>query len=146
MKNLILILISLCLFVSCGNNKKKSDNEVQVVSEQKMIALSFDDGPNTTTTVQMLDMLEKHGVKGSFYVIGKNINDFFHKAEKLIFELPYFAVWTSAVGRRIEDNSIVCMTSAFFSFCEFNTVINNKTYIGNTVKCCIFFSPRCHAF
>ena len=75
MKNFILILISVCLFVSCGTNKKKADNGDQVVAEQKLIALSFDDGPNTTTTVQMLDMLEKHGVKGSFYVIGKYIND-----------------------------------------------------------------------
>lgn len=87
MKNLILIFISLCLFVSCGNNKKKSDNEVQVVSEQKMIALSFDDGPNTTTTVQMLDMLEKHGVKGSFYVIGKNINDTTAAVMKRAFDM-----------------------------------------------------------
>ncbi len=44
-------------------------------AQDKLIALSFDDGPNTTTTVHMLDVLKKHGVKASFFVIGKNINE-----------------------------------------------------------------------
>ena len=44
-------------------------------SQNKLVALSFDDGPNTTTTVQMLDVLKKHNVKASFFVIGKNINE-----------------------------------------------------------------------
>lgn len=43
--------------------------------QQKLVALSFDDGPNTETTVRMLDMLKKHDVKASFFVIGKNINE-----------------------------------------------------------------------
>lgn len=44
-------------------------------AQKKLVALSFDDGPNTETTVKMLDVLKKHGVKASFFVIGKNIND-----------------------------------------------------------------------
>ena len=42
-------------------------------AQEKLIALSFDDGPNLTTTVKMLDVLKKHGVKASFFCIGKNI-------------------------------------------------------------------------
>ena len=38
------------------------------------ISLTFDDGPNTTTTVQVLDLLEKYNVKASFFLIGQNIN------------------------------------------------------------------------
>lgn len=41
--------------------------------EKKYCALSFDDGPNVTTTVRMLDVLEKHGVTASFFILGKNI-------------------------------------------------------------------------
>lgn len=41
----------------------------------KVIALTFDDGPNTDTTNEMLDMLEKHQVVASFFLIGNNIND-----------------------------------------------------------------------
>ena len=48
-------------------------NTLMMHAQEKLIALSFDDGPNTTTTVHMLDVLKKHGVKASFFVIGKNI-------------------------------------------------------------------------
>lgn len=43
-------------------------------AQKKYVALSFDDGPNTTVTVKMLNVLKKHGVKASFFVIGNNIN------------------------------------------------------------------------
>ncbi len=47
----------------------------EIPVEAKYIALTFDDGPNTTTTAQVLDMLEKHDVTASFFLIGNNIND-----------------------------------------------------------------------
>jgi len=42
---------------------------------KKLVALTFDDGPNTTTTTQVLDKLERYGVVASFFLIGQNIND-----------------------------------------------------------------------
>ncbi len=39
----------------------------------KYISLSFDDGPNTTTTKEVLDVLAKHGVVASFFVVGERI-------------------------------------------------------------------------
>lgn len=39
----------------------------------KIAALTFDDGPNTVTTPQVLDILEKYGVPASFFVCGNNI-------------------------------------------------------------------------
>ena len=41
----------------------------------KVIALTFDDGPNTSTTTEVLDVLEKYGVRGTFFLIGDNINE-----------------------------------------------------------------------
>ena len=41
----------------------------------KVIALTFDDGPNTDCTPYVLDVLEKYGAKASFFVIGDNINE-----------------------------------------------------------------------
>ena len=38
-------------------------------------SLTFDDGPNLTTSIRMLDVLERHKVRASFFVCGKNIND-----------------------------------------------------------------------
>ena len=44
-------------------------------SSSKLIALSFDDGPNNSTTPEVLDVLEEFDVPASFFVIGQNIND-----------------------------------------------------------------------
>ncbi|MBQ8012412.1 MAG: polysaccharide deacetylase family protein [Oscillospiraceae bacterium] len=40
----------------------------------KVIALTFDDGPNTTTTNEILDLLEEYNAVASFFLIGDNIN------------------------------------------------------------------------
>ena len=37
------------------------------------MALTFDDGPNATTTPQALDILAKYKIKATFFVQGKNI-------------------------------------------------------------------------
>ena len=39
------------------------------------IALTFDDGPNTTITPQVLDILEEHGIVASFFLIAQNITE-----------------------------------------------------------------------
>ena len=38
------------------------------------ISLTFDDGPNTVTTPEVLDVLEQYKIKASFFLIGQNIN------------------------------------------------------------------------
>ena len=44
------------------------------MENKKLVALTFDDGPNTTTTMQVLDLIEQYGITASFYVVGNNIN------------------------------------------------------------------------
>ena len=39
----------------------------------KLISLTFDDGPNTVTTPQVLDILEEHGIVASFFLIADSI-------------------------------------------------------------------------
>lgn len=46
----------------------------EIDPSKPMIALTFDDGPNTTTTSQVLDKLELYGVPASFFLVGNNIN------------------------------------------------------------------------
>ena len=36
-------------------------------------ALTVDDGPNTSITPQVLDVLEEHGIVGTFFLIADNI-------------------------------------------------------------------------
>jgi len=41
------------------------------ITEEKIVALTFDDGPDENHTLQILDILEKQQVRGNFFVIGK---------------------------------------------------------------------------
>jgi len=63
MKNISLIF-ALLAFVACREPQEK-----------KIIALTFDDGPNVTITPQVLDILEEFDVKASFFLEGRFIND-----------------------------------------------------------------------
>lgn len=57
---------------------EKGENPVRTAEElagKKVIALTFDDGPNTGVTNEVLDVIEEYGIKASFFVIGQNIDD-----------------------------------------------------------------------
>lgn len=54
--------------------------------DKKYIALTFDDGPNTVTTPQVLEMLKKDNVTASFFLVGNNINEESAKAARECFE------------------------------------------------------------
>jgi polysaccharide deacetylase family sporulation protein PdaB len=45
--------------------------KVSGTSSEKKIALTFDDGPDATFTPQILNVLKEHGVKATFFLIGK---------------------------------------------------------------------------
>lgn len=66
-----------------GGKTEESDMNEEV----KYIALTFDDGPNTTTTNEVLDMLEKHEVIASFFLIGNNINEESASAVKRAYDM-----------------------------------------------------------
>lgn len=44
-------------------------------ADDKLIALTFDDGPSTKATGRILDLLEKNGGTATFFVVGYNIED-----------------------------------------------------------------------
>ena len=77
MTRLILLALSIML-ASCGpRTSSKPENQTQEPAEEptKLIALTFDDGPNDITTPKVLDILEEHNIPASFFVIGQFIND-----------------------------------------------------------------------
>ncbi len=47
-----------------------------VKTEEKIIALTFDDGPHSKYTPQILDLLEEHDAKATFFVVGKQAEKF----------------------------------------------------------------------
>lgn len=65
---LIAAALAMC---SAGSVSAWADAE----TEPKLIALTFDDGPNTHTTPQVLDLLEEYDADASFFLIGNNITE-----------------------------------------------------------------------
>lgn len=63
-------------------------------SSEKVIALTFDDGPNEPYTSQILDILNHYGVKATFFVIGKNVELYPETAKRIV-----------ADGHALEDHS-----------------------------------------
>lgn len=49
--------------------------KVSYEGNKKLVFLTFDDGPNTTITPQVLKTLKANGVRGTFFVVGRAIND-----------------------------------------------------------------------
>lgn len=64
------LLLASCATTNSGDGMEKK----KTVKADKLVALTFDDGPNTTTTKEVLDVLQKHGVVATFFLIGVNIN------------------------------------------------------------------------
>ena len=44
-------------------------------NNKPLAALTFDDGPNTITTPQVIEKLKKYGVRASFFLVGDNITE-----------------------------------------------------------------------
>lgn len=99
----------------------------------KYIALSFDDGPNTTITPMVLDVLEENGVKASFFVIGQNINE----------ESAVVMQRAAAMGCTIENHSMTHQRMSRFDEQTIKDEIAKtdalvEKYVGRTPK---FFRP-----
>ncbi len=45
----------------------------QVKTDQKVVALTYDDGPNPPYTNRLMEVLEQFGVKATFFVIGRQV-------------------------------------------------------------------------
>ena len=70
---LLVILVILSLVFSSFSQENKtvySSNS----NGQNRIALTFDDGPHPKITPKIIDILDKHNVKATFFVIGVNID------------------------------------------------------------------------
>ena len=61
-------------------------NVVRLNTDQKIVALTFDDGPQPPYTDQLLDVLAKHNVKATFFVIGNRIEKYPETSHRLIAE------------------------------------------------------------
>lgn len=82
-KKITVAVLSLCIIFSA---MPIAVNAVEN-TETKYIALTFDDGPNTTTTSDILNILAEYDAKASFFLIGNNINDESAKSVKRAYDM-----------------------------------------------------------
>ena len=113
-----------------GNNSSNSGSSIN--PNGKMIALTFDDGPSSTTS-QVLDVLDKYDVKATFFLIGQNING----NTRSILERQ------NASGHELANHSYTHSDMTRMSWSTIQNEINQtnnliKQYTGQTAK---FFRP-----
>ena len=71
-----LCLIITLLFAFCIPTSAESAVYQRNDKAGKKVALTFDDGPHPIYTGRILDILEKYGVRATFFVIGRNIENY----------------------------------------------------------------------
>lgn len=52
----------------------------------KVIAITFDDGPNPETTPRLLDYLKERGIKATFFLVGKNAAAYPNVVQRILAE------------------------------------------------------------
>lgn len=102
-----------------GNTVKRIDYELD--PSKPTIAITFDDGPNATTTMEILDVLEKYQVRASFFLIGTNINDESAKSVKRAYDL----------GCDIENHS---KTHSYMDKMTADEIKDEVAYVNDKVK------------
>ena len=77
-RRVILVLAALLASLSssmCAWQAAQPADAPAQLPQQKLIALTFDDGPRRSTTTRLLDGLAERGVKATFFLIGRQIAD-----------------------------------------------------------------------
>ncbi|WP_010249331.1 glycoside hydrolase family 11 protein [Acetivibrio cellulolyticus] len=96
---------------------------------KKLIALTFDDGPNTSLTPLVLDKLDKYKVPATFMMVGQNVND---STKSVIDRIV-------SSGHEIGNHSWAYSSMDTMSDADIKTSLNNTTtaiqkYSGQTPK------------
>jgi len=75
---MLLFLLTLPFSVRGGVGERKDIANVYSHKENSdmKIAMTFDDGPHGTKTSEILDILKKHSVPATFFVIGENVEKY----------------------------------------------------------------------
>jgi len=55
-------------------------------NHHKVVALTFDDGPNEPYTSEILDILDTYNIKGTFFCVGKNVELYPDTAKRIVDE------------------------------------------------------------
>lgn len=89
--------------------------KITPLKQEKVIALTFDDGPWPSNTPKVLDILKKNNIKATFFMVGEAIKDHPQLAKRVVAEGHVVANHTwhhwyhklspSAAAREIDDTT-----------------------------------------
>ncbi len=121
-------LLGLILLGTIGSDEP-GDPIDPIDPNKKLIALTFDDGPDNTMTPKVLDRLEKYKAKATFMMIGQNINSSTASLVKRINDGGH------EIGNHSWDyNSMGSMSSTDIKKKIADTTAAIKQYSGQTPK------------
>lgn len=102
--------------------------EVLVNEQNKVIALTFDDGPWPKYTEQILDILKKENIKATFFWIGKNVEAFPEIGLQVVAQ-------GHAIGNHTWSHSYRKMsnTSASYEIDDTAAIIESATKVKTTL-------------
>lgn len=75
-KKVFIILLLVCFAINVNASSINKSVYKSNEKESKKIALTFDDGPHPRNTPEILKLLDKYGVKATFFVIGVNAKNY----------------------------------------------------------------------
>jgi len=61
-------------------------NDIKLNSSEKVVALTFDDGPWPSSTVAILEILKRNNIKATFFWVGEPLEDFPQIAKQVVAE------------------------------------------------------------
>lgn len=121
---LILALI-FCLALPSYGSESSEDVIYSWNSNEKVIALTFDDGPHPYRTEEILDILDEYGIKATFFFIGQNVKDY-----------PKPALLVSERGHEIGNHTFTHRNLQSLTFSELmNEIITTESAIDELVGC-----------
>ena len=80
-----LAVASFCIFFDEAAIVRK-DTIYRVKSAEKLVALTFDDGPSAIWTPQILDALKESGVLATFFMVGEHVEKYPQIARRVVSE------------------------------------------------------------
>lgn len=90
-------------------------------TEQRCVALTFDDGPHAKNTAKVLDVLKRHEVRATFFLVGENVERHPELVARMVGEghivanhtLSHdakFPLWSRI---KMEDNIMACSDAIY---------------------------------
>ena len=83
-KRIVFLILFLCLCIGSCMTSVSASVYHTVPTKTKKIALTFDDGPHPSQTERILDILDRYGVKATFFMIGVNVENYSDAAKEVV--------------------------------------------------------------